>query len=71
MAIGPNPKDTAMQSLFEAANLNEATAAASGPQPPYIRNHRKRLRLRFLEAGGAAMPGYEPLELVLFRSIPH
>lgn len=68
MSIGPNPKDTAMPHLFEVANLNEATAAASGPQPPYI---RKRLRLRFLEAGGAAMPDYELLELVLFRSIPH
>ena len=69
MSIGPNPKDTAMPHLFEVANLNEATAAASGPQPPYIRNHRKRLR--FLEAGGAAMPDYELLELVLFCSIPH
>ena len=60
-----------MPHLFEVANLNEATAATSGPQPPYIRNHRKRLRLRFLEAGGAAMPDYELLELVLFCSIPH
>ena len=69
MAIGPNPKDTATPPLFEVANLNEATAAASGLQPPYFRNHR--WRLRFLEGAAAAMPDYELLELVLFRAIPH
>ncbi len=38
--------------------------------PSYIRDHRKRLRARFLEGGPAAMPDYELLELVLFRAIP-
>lgn len=38
--------------------------------PSYIRDHRKRLRNRFLEGGADAMPDYELLELVLFRAIP-
>jgi DNA repair protein RadC len=37
---------------------------------PHYRGHRERLRARFAEAGGAALPDYELLELVLFRSIP-
>jgi len=32
--------------------------------------HRKRLRERFLEAGGDALPDYELLELLLFAAIP-
>jgi len=39
-------------------------------QPSYIRDHRKRLRERFLTGGAQAMPDYELLELVLFRAIP-
>ncbi len=38
--------------------------------PSYIRDHRKRLRERFLEGGAQAMPDYELLELVLFRAVP-
>nr|WP_227418791.1 DNA repair protein RadC [Roseitranquillus sediminis] len=38
--------------------------------PSYMRDHRKRLRERFLSGGAAAMPDYELLELVLFRAIP-
>ncbi|KFI28463.1 hypothetical protein CG51_07865 [Haematobacter missouriensis] len=38
--------------------------------PSYIRDHRKRLRHRFMAGGAAAMPDYELLELVLFRAIP-
>ncbi len=38
--------------------------------PSYIKDHRKRLRERFLTGGAAAMPDYELLELVLFRAIP-
>lgn len=48
-----------------------------GPEPPsarplpsYLRDHRKRLRERFLEGGAGAVPDYELLELVLFRAIP-
>ena len=38
--------------------------------PSYVADHRKRLRARFMAGGAAAMPDYELLELVLFRSIP-
>jgi DNA repair protein RadC len=38
--------------------------------PSYLRDHRKRLRERFMTGGAAAMPDYELLELVLFRAIP-
>lgn len=40
------------------------------PLPSYVKNHRKRLRDRFLIGGAAAVPDYELLELVLFRAIP-
>ncbi len=42
----------------------------TGRLPSYIKDHRKRLRERFMAGGSAAMPDYELLELVLFRSIP-
>jgi len=41
-----------------------------GRLPSYIADHRQRLRERFMSGGAAAMPDYELLELVLFRSIP-
>lgn len=37
---------------------------------PHFHGHRDRLRARFTEIGGEALPDYELLELVLFRSIP-
>ena len=41
-----------------------------GRVPSYMRDHRKRLRDRFLAGGASAVPDYELLELVLFRAIP-
>lgn len=41
-----------------------------GQLPSYIRNHRQRLRDRFLHGGAEAMPDYELLELLLFGAIP-
>lgn len=41
-----------------------------GQLPSYIRDHRKRLRDRFVSGGAAALPDYELLELLLFRSLP-
>ena len=54
-----------------AADTPSPAALPPGARPPsYIRDHRKRLRDRFLSGGAAAMPDYELLELVLFRAIP-
>lgn len=52
--------------------LDEAPVAApiSGVQPSYIKDHRQRLRARFMAGGADAIPDYELLELVLFRAIP-
>ncbi|MEM7320807.1 MAG: DNA repair protein RadC [Pseudomonadota bacterium] len=57
------------QARFE---LDEASPSPlpNGRLPSYIKGHRKRLRERFMEGGAAAMPDYELLELVLFRSMP-
>ncbi|MDA3889786.1 MAG: DNA repair protein RadC [Allgaiera sp.] len=41
-----------------------------GKLPSYIKDHRARLRERFMVGGAAAVPDYELLELVLFRAIP-
>lgn len=51
----------------EAVGLDERS---DGRLPSYIRDHRKRLRDRFMAGGAAALPDYELLELVLFRAIP-
>ncbi len=37
---------------------------------PHYHGHRERLRARFQELGSDALPDYELLELLLFRSIP-
>jgi DNA repair protein RadC len=54
-----------------AADADEAQGRALPERlPSYIADHRKRLRARFSEGGAAAMPDYELLELLLFRTIP-
>ncbi len=55
--------------LFETDEA-PAQPLPSGRLPSYIKDHRKRLRERFMSGGSAAMPDYELLELALFRSIP-
>ncbi|WP_128255002.1 RadC family protein [Falsirhodobacter deserti] len=63
-----------MSTFREASGLfdeDEATPQpVAGRLPSYIADQRKRLRARFMEGGAGAMPDYELLELVLFRSIP-
>jgi DNA repair protein RadC len=60
-----------MPSLFAFDRAeDEAVVPDKGKQPSYIRDHRKRLRERFMGGGAAALPDYELLELVLFRAIP-
>ena len=56
--------------LFQGGEAAVTKAVNPGKQPSYIRDHRKRLRERFLTGGAQAMPDYELLELVLFRAIP-
>lgn len=56
-------------SLFEAAET-PVVPKAGGKLPSYIKDHRRRLRERFLTGGADALPDYELLELVLFRAIP-
>lgn len=53
-------------------DLDEAVRPVPGAEklPSYIRDHRARLRERFLIGGADALPDYEMLELVLFRAIP-
>ncbi len=52
--------------LFE----NKAQGTPAPRLPSYIKDHRRRLRARFMDGGAAAVPDYELLELVLFRAIP-
>lgn len=54
----------------DEAPVAATPVGAGAPQPSYIRDHRARLRARFMQGGAGAMPDYELLELVLFRAIP-
>lgn len=58
-------------SLFsDVDDVTEMPFLDKGRLPSYMRDHRKRLRDRFITGGAAAVPDYELLELVLFRAIP-
>ncbi|MGE4326108.1 MAG: DNA repair protein RadC [Pseudodonghicola sp.] len=65
----PDAFDDARASLFAPDEAPEMPLP-TGRLPSYIRDHRQRLRDRFLQGGATAMPDYELLELLLFRSIP-
>ena len=56
--------------LFQGDDDEAVARPVAGRLPSYIADHRKRLRARFTEGGAAAMPDYELLEILLFRSIP-
>lgn len=58
-----------MLPLFEGQELF-VTGSRGAKLPSYIKDHRQRLRQRFMDGGAAALPDYEMLELVLFRAIP-
>ncbi|WOI55987.1 RadC family protein [Palleronia sp. LCG004] len=49
---------------------DEVTVAKGESVPSYLRDHRARLRERFMTGGPGALPDYEMLELILFRAIP-
>jgi DNA repair protein RadC len=59
---------TGPQAPSETTGVAEA-GAAFGPAPDYL-GHRTRLRERFRDGGGAALPDYELMELTLFAAIP-
>jgi DNA repair protein RadC len=56
--------------LFGGDEVPSTAAPVGAVQPSYIRDHRARLRARFMQGGAGPMPDYELLELVLFRAIP-
>ena len=53
--------------LFEEATAEPLPT--HGRIPSYIRDHRARLRDRFMDGGASAVPDYELLELVLFSAV--
>ena len=63
---GPDAFHEAALPLFDS----DPSLATGQRLPSYIKDHRKRLRSRFVDGGADAMPDYELLELVLFRAIP-
>ncbi|MBS0125654.1 RadC family protein [Thetidibacter halocola] len=56
--------------LFDRDEAPETALPGQERLPSYIRDHRARLRERFMVGGADALPDYEMLELVLFRAIP-
>ena len=44
--------------------------ASAAKLPSYLKDHRQRLRERFLSGGSSALQDYELLEMVLFQAIP-
>lgn len=69
MAQDPAFEDVSLP-LFSDSDEAPAQPLTTGRLPSYIKDHRARLRDRFMAGGAAALPDYELLELVLFRSIP-
>jgi DNA repair protein RadC len=67
---GQNAFQEAALPLFGDSDETPVAPLNQGRLPSYIKDHRRRLRERFMQGGSAAMPDYELLELILFRSIP-
>ncbi|MFP7672141.1 DNA repair protein RadC [Marivita sp. S0852] len=79
----PRSTSFAQLSLFEAPSapptqvpaVSAQTHIPKPPKPPkpkipsYLKDHRARLRARFLTGGADPLPDYELLELLLFRSL--
>lgn len=67
-----SPKSSFAESQMSFLSDDEATDAPlpNGRTPSYIKDHRKRLRARFMVGGVEALPEYEVLELILFRALP-
>ncbi|SMX33799.1 RadC family protein [Maliponia aquimaris] len=69
MTRGPHFSDS-QAALFDIDEATARPASGGDKLPSYIRDHRARLRERFVIGGADALPDYELLELVLFRAIP-
>jgi DNA repair protein RadC len=52
-----------------AVDLPKPKAGGGHRVPSYMKDHRQRLRERFDTGGAGAMPDYEVLEMVLFRTL--
>lgn len=63
-------EESVLPGLEEAAVSHPKRKTAPKDEAPHYVGHRSRLRARFIDSGGDAMPDYELLELVLFRSLP-
>jgi DNA repair protein RadC len=69
MTRGPHFSDS-QAALFDMDEAPVQPLENTKVLPSYIKDHRARLRERFLIGGAEALPDYEMLELVLFRAIP-
>ncbi|MDO6585689.1 DNA repair protein RadC [Salipiger sp. 1_MG-2023] len=69
MTRGPHFSDS-QAALFDHDEAQATSIPRGGALPSYIKDHRARLRERFMIGGADALPDYELLELVLFRAIP-
>jgi DNA repair protein RadC len=67
---GSDRFDEAALPLLGEGDAPPAALSPGARLPSYIRDHRARLRARFMAGGPDAVPDYELLELVLFRAIP-
>lgn len=70
MSTGPDFRFGEAPLPLFAGDEAEATPLPDGKLPSYIKDHRERLRVRFMAGGADAMPDYELLELILFRAVP-
>ncbi len=62
--------DNAFNELPMSGLFGLSQRAPPSEPEDFRKDHRKRLRDRFMTGGANAMPDYELLELVLFRAIP-
>lgn len=69
MTRGPHFSDS-QAALFDLDEAPVQSVPDTKVMPSYIKDHRARLRERFMIGGADALPDYELLELVLFRAIP-
>ncbi|MEP2782504.1 MAG: DNA repair protein RadC [Pseudoruegeria sp.] len=68
--MSPHNSFAETQMSFLADDEAESAPLPNGRTPSYIKDHRKRLRSRFMVGGADALPEYELLELILFRALP-